>query len=766
MHALLLTFLCQAPVVPLLDPAKPQATLRFAVRDPFQHLIPARLTFRGAGGAGANLFTKTDAAPDELAVRKNVVYSLSGTGAITVPVGKFRVYASHGLEWSLAQADFEFEAGREYSFEPVLKQEIDSTGWISGDFHLHTLTHSGHGDSNLKERIISLVGEGVEFAVATDHNHNTDYGPDVESLKVSEKIAHITGNEVTTPIGHFNAFPLDPERPPVESSLRNAEELFRIVKAEPNEYGVVPVIQLNHPRYVPIDWFGQTGLDPATGTSAQASWSDAFDALEIFNANASWGYFDAEIVADQGPSVHSVLNDWFHLLNRGSRHAAIGNSDSHTVHYEFAGFPRNFLQLGIDDVPEIRAKDVVQAIRAKRLFTTTGPFLKVSIDDAPLGAQIAAAARKVSINIEVQAAGWCDVDRVKLVVNGDVRAEWAVPQSRTPLRFQRESGLDLSQDAWVVVMVEGDDPIDPMIDETKDRCLPLAVTNPVWIDADGDGKFIAPWARVRDEARGASWSLPFAARGAFEQGLVCLAAVEEGRKDAASILTEALKSNDREVLLCAARAAEKLGKDAPIESLESAWQRCRERDGYLQLALVRALSKAGSPGWQAKLAEAVAAMLKRASMHGSELQQAFEWRWLEDWESGGTRAIESSGLGKFAPAAADTTWKTLPADQVRKGRLNLAGSPEMRESRVQGWIVSPDEREVFFALGVDDDACMWVNGVETARRSGSGRTDPPQIFGRMKLIQGANRVEIQVQNRGGAHGLRLGVLESGLQLRR
>ena len=41
----------------------------------------------------------------------------------------------------------------------------------------------------MNERIISLVGENVEFAVATDHNHNTDYQPTIDNLE-SKRVYH------------------------------------------------------------------------------------------------------------------------------------------------------------------------------------------------------------------------------------------------------------------------------------------------------------------------------------------------------------------------------------------------------------------------------------------------------------------------------------------------------------------------------------------------------------------------------------------------
>ena len=169
-------------------------------------------------GSTPNLFPNAEAAPDDLAVRKNVIYSLSGAGAVTVPVGAYTVHASRGLEWSIASEELSFAPGELVTWRPVLRHEVDTTGWVSGDFHLHTLTYSGHGDSNLPERIISIVGEGVEFAVTTDHNHHTDYGPTVDQLDAGAHLTHVTGNEVSVPVGHFNAFPLEPDRAPPPSS--------------------------------------------------------------------------------------------------------------------------------------------------------------------------------------------------------------------------------------------------------------------------------------------------------------------------------------------------------------------------------------------------------------------------------------------------------------------------------------------------------------------------------------------------------------------
>ena len=114
---------------------------------------------------------------------------------------------------------------------------------------------------------------------------------------------------------------------------------------------MVPVIQLNHPRLAGLDYFGHTALDPVTGTSSDPHYSRAFDALEILNENLGNGYHDP--IADRQDTRghrHSVLRDWFHLLDQGERYAAVGNSDSHHVR---AAVPCLSPEI---DAPEIDAK--------------------------------------------------------------------------------------------------------------------------------------------------------------------------------------------------------------------------------------------------------------------------------------------------------------------------------------------------------------------------------------------------------------------------
>ena len=45
-------------------------------------------------------------------------------------------------------------------------------------------------------------------------------------------------------------------------------------------------------------------------------------------------------------------------------------------------------------------------------------------------------------------------------------------------------------DTWYVVVVRGNRSLDPVVPKLGDRdVFPLAFSNPIWVDVDGDGKF-------------------------------------------------------------------------------------------------------------------------------------------------------------------------------------------------------------------------------------------------------------------------------------
>lgn len=760
------------------------AIVEFRVLDDAGNPIPARLTFVGPDGGEPDLFTQPDAAPNELAVRKNVAYTLRGFGAITAPPGKYRVYASRGLEWSIAHSDLALEAGKTASFQATLKHEVDTTGWISGDYHLHTLTYSGHGDANLKERVITFVGEGLEFAVATDHNHNTDYGPTVAELGVQGQLTHVTGNEVTTPIGHFNAFPLDPSRPIPPPDAHDARALFKIIRNETNRYGILPVVQVNHPRWGGIDYFGLKGLDPILGDSPEPTWSSDFDSVEVFNENAGWGYYDAEMPrVPVGDSKHWVLRDWFNLLNRGLRIAAVGNSDSHTVQDAYAGWPRNFTPSSTDDPGRIDPGQVAAAIRRQCVTTTLGPFVQFEVNGKPMGSDVTASAGgEVVLHIRVQAASWISCDRVSIVVNGDIVQTIAVPSSTRALRLDERRPLKLARDAWVALLVEGDQPLAPILHPAGRPILPLAVANPVFVDSDGDGLWTSPLEQARKLVRGAGGAatpgIDLRGLGPTERGLVIWSAAEANLAAGAALLAQGLKDADRPTRLFAAKAAARLGAPGLKEEIEAAYARAKD-DPYLRVTLLAAATRL-DPG---RAAARVTAFVEE---HGKALAQRYAGDLFEPLGGEDVRAWmaigyfpgasyddlarahgperDADGAHSHAGKSGPVAWK--PARVRASGFVDLrslgASRPEADRAIAfaQTWLWTDSACQPHYALGSDDGCRLWVNDALIYEDATDHAANRLQQFDRLPLQAGWNRVLIAVRNAGGEMGFYLRVFDS------
>ena len=61
----------------------------------------------------------------------------------------------------------------------TLIRSVNTDGWISADFHVHSAPSHDSGVS-LKKRVITMVSEGVEYFTGTDHDYVTDFDPEIE----------------------------------------------------------------------------------------------------------------------------------------------------------------------------------------------------------------------------------------------------------------------------------------------------------------------------------------------------------------------------------------------------------------------------------------------------------------------------------------------------------------------------------------------------------------------------------------------------------
>ena len=423
----------------------------------------------------------------------DTVTALVGDLSIAVPAGRYRAVVTHGPEWSMYETEIQVSDTFSPRVAARLRHQVDPGAWVACDLHVHAAP-SPDSDVTLEDRLISLHAEGVRFAVATDHNHVTDYAPTAQRIGLHD-FDSMTGVEITTEqpaFGHFNAYPypLDPNLPDngaPEATQLDAVSLFQSLHA----LDPMLVVQVNHPRSEGgIGYFDVMGFDAASGV-ADARFSAEFDALEV------WNGFDLA----RPEQTEQVFRDWMAILKRGRRVVATGSSDSHQVRYQLAGYPRTYANVTQAGVPEPRA--VVRAIKAGATFVTSGPFLEASIDDVGPGGTAVARSGFVRLDVRVRMPDWMSVERLEVFVDGELAFDRRVRSlpDRSSERMRRsgalrveERGINLpiEKDTFVIVRVSSSHPLDRFFG--RNNILPAAFTNPIFVDADGDGD--TPWSSV------------------------------------------------------------------------------------------------------------------------------------------------------------------------------------------------------------------------------------------------------------------------------
>ena len=95
--------------------------------------------------------------------------------------------------------------------------------------------------------------------------------------------------------------------------------------------------------------------------------------------------------------------------------------------------------------------------------------------------------------MRVEAPEWISVARVKVVQNGTEVAVLDAEDRQGTVLMDRELDLQTPVDCWLVVVAEGEKDMAPAYcDKDGWGAVPLAVTNPFWVDADGDCELTLP----------------------------------------------------------------------------------------------------------------------------------------------------------------------------------------------------------------------------------------------------------------------------------
>lgn len=219
--------------------------------------------------------------PGSLEFIEAVAFTKDGAAVLNVRPGEYEIVSSRGPEYDLARSHVRVRPGETVTVNHRLNRVVDTRGWVALDSHIHSKRSIDSG-MTLDERVISVAAEGVEVAVATDHNYVTDFAPYVARNDLNRWIHPVVGLELTTlESGHFNGFPL---RRAVGEVIKGSfewarrpprcflDDLRALGRFGPDDM----IIQVNHPRDDLLGYFTQYRRDTLTMAEKPLGFLDRF----------------------------------------------------------------------------------------------------------------------------------------------------------------------------------------------------------------------------------------------------------------------------------------------------------------------------------------------------------------------------------------------------------------------------------------------------------------------------------------------------------
>ncbi|MGH7785395.1 MAG: hypothetical protein ACRERC_00925 [Candidatus Binatia bacterium] len=444
-----------------------------------------------------------------------------GIAEFEVEPGEYQVAVSRGVEYSLFEQRVVVAPGPEVEVAAQIARVIDSSGFVSSDFHVHGIASADSRVPN-SDRVKQFAGEGVDNIIMTDHHAHTDLTPTIGALGFTSFVRSTVGEEITSwDYGHFNAYPLL-----IDPSKASGGSTDWAVAAEPGQefkslgaFSAPPAeienlaingplstpdttIQINHidsffdPLEIdtalvpPQSFINATNklryrLDPDSGNLFHP-----FKALEVWNGSSRGA---------QAEFLDRRIGIWFNLLNQGLVTTAIGDTDTHEFLPLGAAGARTWTASPTDDPESIDPGAVARAVDAGRASSGQGVYVQTrlraddgsdAIADLTLDGltTVASSNGKVRLEVHAQAPLWAPFDRIEIYTNAETVV--ALTRNGTPTLYGAEPSLvlvagedvplvrgmvvpsvpgaerwestfsvpfELTEDAWFVVLVRGTD---------------------------------------------------------------------------------------------------------------------------------------------------------------------------------------------------------------------------------------------------------------------------------------------------------------------
>jgi ribosomal protein S6E (S10) len=418
------------------------STLRLHVTDESGGDVPARVRL-----------VPTDTAKRAAQLLQGATRSMviSGNASVRVQPGSYDVWVSRGPRHSMKRLRLQLQAGSVTTERVVLRELIPLPDHLCVDLHVHTSrSEDAHEEGGVSA--VDLAAEGLDVAIATDHNVVGAMDGDLPSLP---------GVEVTSwapEIGHFNAFPVQALPRFKDTTPR---DLFRELHSNPHTF-----VQINHPRLDDhIAFFTLGGLRESHFTKPHFG-VDGADGIEVFN-----GYDIA-----RPEQVLSVLAEVTALHETGHRLTVTGGSDSHGRPGHVPGYPRTCVRTR-------NMGDLSRQLIAGDAFVTNGPLLDLRVQGATPGHRVHPDADgSVRVELSVKSHPGVTPERVEIHAGRNVALSVPFqPDARGEQRLSVRAQLHGAR--TVHARVVGGSGLDPFVERWD--ATPLAFTNPVYLRGAG-----------------------------------------------------------------------------------------------------------------------------------------------------------------------------------------------------------------------------------------------------------------------------------------
>jgi hypothetical protein len=318
--------------------------------------------------------------------------------------------------------------------------------------------------------------------VITEHNKAVDIEAVAEKLKVDRWFTPVTGNEVTTAIGHFNIFPVDTAAKLTDDKSANWKTLSDNIGLPGTRTAVI----LNHAEDIHNNFrpFDTSRHISIAGMMLRDSVFPA-NAMEVMNAGS------------QQQDILKLYHDWFGMMNRGYLLTPVGSSDSHDVNRFMVGQARTYIKAADTDCSAINREEVTSNFLAGKVMVSFGLLTRMVINKKYEAGDLVPGNEKIMISIEVVGPRWMNADKVTLFANGKkIREATIKGKEKQVLKWRGSWTLPaFAHDVYLVAIAEGagkDLPfwkIAKPFQKTSSAWTPKVIgsTGAIWVDGDQDG---------------------------------------------------------------------------------------------------------------------------------------------------------------------------------------------------------------------------------------------------------------------------------------